>query len=198
MIVVLILVTVSSGCGCTVRPLVHHKSWPLISKIIICSQSPTLSQRADPVPSPVRNGRVPLYPGAPISPPLPLNNINSPSTANGMRLSYPSHHYVNLSHLESFSWFAGEMERDVAQAVLADQPNGTFLVRVRPLQTTGRGSIQSVTSLSATDAAYALSLKCVNVHVSSFDQKSLMRWSCRSDCTDGDTDGIFVLNRKRI
>jgi hypothetical protein len=79
--------------------------------------------------------------------------------ANGMRLSYPSHHYVNLSNLETYPWFAGEMERDMAQAVLADQPNGTFLVRVRPLQTTGRGSVHSVASISSTDAAYALSLK---------------------------------------
>jgi len=76
-----------------------------------------------------------------------------------MRASYPSHHYVNLSHLESFSWFAGEMERDLAHTVLSEQPNGTFLVRVRTLQTTGRGSIQSVASLNAADAAYALSLK---------------------------------------
>ncbi|XP_021950474.1 protein vav isoform X2 [Folsomia candida] len=94
--------------------------------------------------------RVPSSPST-HSPPLPLNNVNSPSTSNGMRLSIaqPSHHYVNLNHLENYPWYGGEMDRDLATSVLEVQPNGTFLVRVRP--TLAGGSIG--------DATYALSLK---------------------------------------
>lgn len=71
-----------------------------------------------------------------------------------MRLSIaqPSHHYVNLNHLENYSWYGGEMDRDLASSVLEQQPNGTFLVRVRP-------SVIGGPSSAATDATYALSLK---------------------------------------
>jgi hypothetical protein len=64
-----------------------------------------------------------------------------------MRLSIaqPSHHYVNLNHLENYPWYGGEMDRDLATSVLGNQPNGTFLVRVR--------------LVVANDATYALSLK---------------------------------------
>jgi guanine nucleotide exchange factor VAV len=78
-----------------------------------------------------------------------------------MRLSIaqPTHHYVNLNHLENFPWFAGEMDRDCATSVLEKQENGTFLVRVRPPQNTGRGSVHSVSSIGVNDATYALSLR---------------------------------------
>jgi len=71
----------------------------------------------------------------------------------------PSHHYVNLNQLESYPWFAGEMEREGAQSLLEKELNGTFLVRLRPVVTGGRGSLQSISSINITDAAYALSLK---------------------------------------
>ncbi|CAG7821146.1 unnamed protein product, partial [Allacma fusca] len=102
-----------------------------------------------------RQARALLVTGRPLSSPsspqLPLNNLNSPCTSNGMRLSIaqPSHHYVNLNHLENYPWYAGEMDRDCATTVLDQQSNGTFLVRVRPAQI----------ETSPSDAAYALSLK---------------------------------------
>lgn len=71
----------------------------------------------------------------------------------------PQQHYVNLNQLESFSWFAGEMERETAEALLERELNGTFLVRVRPIQTANRGSLPSVLSTNIADAAYALSFK---------------------------------------
>lgn len=97
-------------------------------------------------------GRITI-PSSPSSPPLPLNNLNSPCTSNGMRLptTQPCHHYVNLNHLESYAWYAGELDRDNATNVLEEQPNGTFLVRVRPATALGAGA--------ANDAAYALSLR---------------------------------------
>jgi len=68
-----------------------------------------------------------------------------------MRLSIaqPSHHYVNLNHLENYPWYAGEMDRDYSTAVLDRQPNGTFLVRVRPV----------ASGTATSEANYALSLK---------------------------------------
>lgn len=71
-----------------------------------------------------------------------------------MRLSattQPCHHYVNLNHLESYPWYAGEMDRDNATNVLDAQTNGTFLVRIRPVTT--------VIAAGVNDATYALSLK---------------------------------------
>lgn len=103
--------------------------------------------------SPRRSSQV--VPTSPSSPPLPLNNLNSPCTSNGMmRLTATAttnHHYVNLNHLESYPWYAGEMDRDTATNVLmeANQGDGSFLVRVRP--TTGGGP--------NSDAIYALSLR---------------------------------------
>lgn len=93
------------------------------------------------------------------SPPLPLNNINSPCTSNGMRLSIaqPAHHYVNLNHLENYPWYAGEMDRDYSTAVLERQCNGTFLVRVRPNPSRDSSTAGGLNF----DATYALSLKYV-------------------------------------
>lgn len=119
--------------------------------------SPGTLEHSQSFPGGSRSPRRLKIPQSPSSPPLPQNNLNSPSTLNGMtslRPSLqPSHHYVNLNNLESYPWYGGEMDRDTATGVLLDtaQHNGTFLVRVRPAT--------QQASVSSDAATYAVSLR---------------------------------------
>ncbi|CAL8143746.1 unnamed protein product [Orchesella dallaii] len=143
-------ISVLPRCG-TVHPPELPPRPPLLPihapALVESVSSPTLSLDGQ------RSPRRLKIPTSPSSPPLPLNNLNSPCTSNGMRLSttQPCHHYVNLNHLESYPWYAGELDRDNATSVLEGQTNGTFLVRVRP--------VSAVAAAAANDAVYALSLK---------------------------------------
>jgi hypothetical protein len=49
---------------------------------------------------------------------------------------------------DGFLWFAGEISRDAATSALQSEPDGTYLLRVRPLPPNNPG-----------ETVYALSLK---------------------------------------
>ncbi|XP_059480997.1 protein vav isoform X2 [Neocloeon triangulifer] len=86
----------------------------------------------------------PLPPVLPPRPPLP---VNPPQTHMPLGTRHENGDANNFNW-DGFLWYAGEISRDAATSALQNEPDGTYLLRVRPQRPTNQG-----------ETDYALSLK---------------------------------------